>query len=100
MCLGAGGEQTSGGANTHVSRYNEVILDIQETVRHAYPHGVEAFVVDVTGRCRDLKSKRGYGIELARADQRAFAAAYGFSVPVLEMDLAADEPFLVSKHRD
>ena len=42
-------------------------------------HGVEAFVVDVTGRCRDLKSKRGYGIELARADQRAFAAAYGFS---------------------
>lgn len=86
VCLGAGG------LNGGVSRYNEVILDIQGLVQYAYPRGVEAWIVDVTGRCRDLKS-RERSLQVAYDDQRAFAEAYGFSVPVLEMDLAADDPF-------
>ena len=70
-------------------------MDIQGLSRDVYPRGIDAFIVDVTGRCRDRKSKGGYGLEVALTDQRAFVEANGFSVPVLEMDLVADYPFQV-----
>ena len=46
------------------------------------------------GRCRTcLKNRKKVELHVAYDDQRAFAEAYSFSVPVLEMDLDADDPF-------
>ena len=74
--------------------YNEVIIDIQEMAKK-YPRGIEAFVLDVSNVDKDCRKWRDKGVRAAQADQRAFSDVYGFEVPVLEMDLAAADPFRV-----
>ena len=78
--------------------YNELILDIQGLATH-YPRGVEAFILDVGDidqRCSSPKL-RDKNLWRSFNDQRAWNDTYGFEIPVLEMDLAAAEPFRVPK---
>ena len=62
-----------------------------------YPRGVEAFVLDVGNIDEDCTHTKVRGRNLWRSfnDQHAWNATYGFEIPVLEMDLAAADPFRV-----
>ena len=79
--------------------YNEVIIDIQGLATH-YPRGVEAFVLDVGNIDEDCTHTKVRGRNLWRSfnDQHVWNATYGFEIPVLEMDLAAADPFRVPEN--
>ena len=76
-----------------------MIIDIQGLASN-YPSGIEAFILDVGQIDSDCRASRVRGNNLWRSfnDQHAWNATYGFAIPVLEMDLAAADPFRVPEN--